>query len=178
MWLENQYCISVYYTTSTVCGASTYIYVLLNNRLTQSCRAGEENLIWLPVPTITMVILGCSRLNLSCSFLQQRAASCLCARLQLLSFTFINLKRYTLAVFLCVKHCLKKVYLFCTEWKRLYQQLFIYKTVVSYIYLSNTYGIVLHSKKYIHYLSLSKLPLPFNCIWNCKCYCPQKAEWF
>lgn len=44
--------------SSTVCGASTYIYVLLNNRLTESCRAGEEILIRIPIPTVTMVVLG------------------------------------------------------------------------------------------------------------------------
>lgn len=89
------------------------------------------------------------------------AASCLCARqqLQLLSFNFINLKRYTLTVSFCVKHCLKKVCLLCKGRKSLHQQWIIYKTVVSYIYLSITYWCYFTFMKYIQDLSLCKLPL-------------------
>lgn len=109
-----------------------HIHFCFNSRLTQQFGVDKENSIWLLLSTDNMVILT---LRLQCVFLQQRAAPCLCARLQLLCFGFINLKHYTLMIFLCVKHCLKKVCLFCRKRKRLYQQLFIYKTVVKVTFI-------------------------------------------
>lgn len=61
----------------------------------------------------------------------------------------------------------------------LYQQLFVYKAVVTGMFMEAMLtGGVLQAKKYVQHVSLSKLPLPFNCTWNCKCYHSRKAKRF
>lgn len=109
-----------------------------------------------------MVILT---LKLQCGFLHQRAASCLCARLllQLLSFSFINLKCYTLAILVCVKHCLKKVCLFCRNRKdhissclftKLWSKLNLFKQYLLVLfYIQRSIYRIFHSVNYHFHLN-------------------------